>query len=103
MPEPPECRFCHVGKVVGSSDISGTSLAARMRCDYCGAGFESLFRRTGSRQMAASIQIYPGAARQPRVGVDPRLVAWAMASFDGTVEEMESDGLRVSRESPVIH
>jgi hypothetical protein len=53
--------------------------------------------------MTASIQIYPGATRQPRLGIDPRLMAWAMGTFNGTVQEMEADGIRIRREPPVIH
>jgi hypothetical protein len=101
--QPPDCRFCKVGQIIGTSDSEPDYMTGRMRCNHCGAGFESLFRRTGPREMTASIQIYPGAARQPRLGIDPRLMAWAMGTFDGTVQEMEADGLRVRRERPVIH
>ncbi len=98
--QPPDCRFCNIGQIIASSDVKTDYMSARMRCNHCGAGFKDLFRRTGIREMTASIQIYRGAVRQPRLDVDPRLVAWAMGAFDGTVQEMEADGLLTLRLRP---
>jgi hypothetical protein len=89
--------------MVANSDVGPGRMSAVMRCDNCGAGFVSTFVRSGPGEMTASLQIYPGAARQPRLGIDPRLMAWAMGTFDGTAKEMEADGLRVHREPLVIH
>ena len=94
-----ECKFDWHAPEGELIDHPGGSQEARTFCAICGVGFSVFFSPAGPRSVSLRLEIFP-ADGDTMISRD--VIRWALASYQRTIQDMETDGFHVIQEPDYI-
>lgn len=88
-----ECRF-DWHQLEGDSETGANFEATTIACAICGVGHTFRITWTGRNQARVDTNIFPATGSQT---ISREVIRWSLATCEGTIGDMERDGVIVSR------